>query len=284
MASPADQTIKIGLNRTIPKDVDAIPVRALPDWYDAVAGRFEGATVVKKFGRNSSVGTNFVPICPSGIYNTPQSGSATTLRVKAGGDSNDTAAGSGAREVTLEGLDENFVRVSESVATAGTSASAATATTFTRLDRMYVSASGTYATASANSHADDITIENGAGGADWGVIDATDFPRAQSEIAAYSVEAGETAYVFPLKITIDSGKTADMIFFQRGNIDETAAPYTAMRAAKTLTGLSGGYTDLAGDKFPLGPFVGPCDIGWMGRVTATTGSIAAEFEIFKVDS
>lgn len=271
------------LNAPVPLDAGATLVRSTLPWLDVKRGLATGITAIKKFGRNAAVGTSFVPITFSGNYNTPQSGSATTLRIKAGGDANDTAAGSGARELTLEGLDENFALATETLVTAGASASSATTTTFTRLFRAYVSKSGTYATASAGSHVGDITIENGAGGTDWAIIDSADFPKSQSEIGAYSVPSGKTAYVFLDDITIDSGKTVDIVFFQRANIDETAAPYTAMRATSVLTGLTGGSTDLSGRQIPLGPFVGPCDIGWLGKVDATTGSIGVEFEIFLVD-
>ena len=44
---------------------------------------------------------------------TPLSGGATKLRVKSGG--NDAAAGSGARQVTIQGLDENLEEVTETL-------------------------------------------------------------------------------------------------------------------------------------------------------------------------
>lgn len=270
------------LNQPLGLDSDAILVRPTYPWLDIGRGLVSGMQVVKKFGRGT-VGTTFGPISNGANYQTPQSTAATTLRIKAGGSADDTAAGSGAREITLQGLDENFDEVTETLATNGASASSATTTTFTRLYRMWVSASGTYATATSGSHAGTITVENGAGGTDWAVLGATNFPKAQTEIGAYSVPRGYTAYVFRTGIVIDSGKTADVIFFHRGNIDETAAPYTAMRAKSVLTGLPGGAAiSLTGNQLPLGPFQGPCDIGYMGRVTATTGQIAVEFEIFLV--
>jgi len=270
------------LNQSLGLDADALLVRPTFPWLDVARGLQGGIETVKKFGRNSAVGTSYVPICLGGVYQTPQSSAATTLRIKSGGNANDTAAGSGAREVTLEGLDENFAAVTETLATAGASASAVTATTFTRLYRAWVSKSGTYASSSAGSHSAAIVIENGSGGTDWATIGATGFPKSQSEIGSFSVPAGKTAYVFLADLTIDSGKTVDAIFFHRGNIDETAAPYTAMRAKSVLSGLTGGTTDLFGRTVPFGPFVGPCDIGFMAKVSSTTGSVACEFEIYLI--
>lgn len=250
-------------------------------WLDVARSLAQDLKSVKKFGRNPSVGTSYVPISLGGVYRTPQGGSATTLRIKAGGNANDTAAGSGAREVTIIGTDENFLEVSEAVATAGATASSSTTTTFTRVYRAYVSSSGAYASATAGSHAGDIVIENTAGTEDWATIDATSFPKGQTEIAAFTVPAGATGYVKLRNISIDSGKTVDMVFFQRGNCDETAAPYTAMRTQSVVSGVSGGSIEVFGDTdVPFGPYVGPTDIGFMGKVSTGTASVSCEFEIF----
>lgn len=258
----------------------ANPRKVTAPYFEIARNNITRVSTVHKFGRNASVGTSFVPITNGGVYQTPQSGSATTLRIKAGGNANDAAAGSGAREVTLIGLDENWNEVTEAVATAGASASAATTATFTRLYRAYVSASGTYATAAAGSHSADITIENGAGGTDWATISATDFPRSQSEIATYSVPTGYTAYVQYVLVNVDTNKVGDILGFQRASINQTAAPYDAMRIFLELGGVTG--EDEVQPRTPMGPFVGPCDVGFMGKVSTGTGEIDIDFEILLV--
>lgn len=252
-------------------------------WLDVARSKATGIKSIKKFGRNKAVGTSYVPIALGGVYQTPQSTSATTLRIKAGGNANDTAAGSGAREVTVVGTDENFAEVTETIATNGAGASSATTTTFTRVYRAYVSASGTYATAAAGSHSGDIVIENSGGGTDWATIDSTNFPKGQTEIGAYTVEAGKTGYVKLRNLSIDSGKTVDLVFFQRGDCDQTTTPYSAMRAQSVVSGVSGGSIEIFGDTdVPFGPYVGPTDIGFMGKVSTGTASVSVEFEIFIV--
>ena len=84
------------LNQSLGLDADAILVRPTYPWLDISRSLASGISVVKKFGRNPAVGTSFVPVTQGSVYQTPQSGSATTLRIKAGGSANDTAAGSGA--------------------------------------------------------------------------------------------------------------------------------------------------------------------------------------------
>lgn len=245
------------------------------------SGQNPQVSTINKFGR-ATVGTTLVPIGyaggTGGIYQTPQSGSATTLRIKAGGNANDTAAGSGAREVTLQGLDETGALVTEAVATAGASASSATTTTFIRLFRAWVSASGTYATSSAGSHSGSITIENGAGGTDWAVIDATVFPFGQSEIAAYSVPLGYTAFLHRFDIQISSTKVVDAVFFTREGILKTAAPYDAMRNKQYYPGIteSGFWKE-----FGHAPLRCPelTDIGFMAKVSTGTSNVSIEFDM-----
>ena len=269
------------LNQALGLDADAILTRPTFPWLDAARNLVTGMIVVKKFGRNTAVGTSYSTIALGGNYRTPLSTAATTLRIKAGGNENDTANGTGAREVTLEGLDENFALATEAIATNGTSASSATTTTFTRLFRCYVSKSGTYATQSTGSHSAAITIENGSGGTNWAVIGGSNFPKGQSEIGAYTIPSGYTGYVFLDDVTVDTNKTTDLIFFSRGGADDTAAPYEAMRARSVLIGIKAPI-QLQGRVVPLGPFVGTCDIGYMGKVDTGTASVAVEFEIFLV--
>jgi len=272
------------LNQPYNLQSPAILTRNSWSWLDVARSLNSGIQSIKKFGRNPAVGTSLAPISLGGLYNTPQSGSATTLRIKAGGDANDTAAGTGAREITLLGLDENFALATETLATAGASASSATTTTFTRVYRLYVSESGTYATAANGSHAGDIVIENGSGGTDWATIDSTSFPIGQSEIGAYTIPAGKTGYVKLRDVSIDSGKTIDLIFFSRAGADETAAPYSAMRAQSVVTGVSGGSIETFGSvDVPFGPYIGPCDVGFMAKVASGTATVGVEFEIFLVD-
>ena len=239
------------------------------------AGNRDGYSVVHKFGRNSSVGSNFTPVCNGGAYRTPQVSGATTLRVKSGGDANDTAAGSGARSVTLQGLDATGALVSETIATAGTSASAYTTTEFIRLFRLFVASSGTYASATAASHADDIVIEDGTN--DWAVIDATDFARGQSQIGVYSIPLGYRGFVERVEVSTQSNKVVDLNFYSRENILETAAPYTAMKLKRELVGIEGNSESTF--PIPKGPYPALTDIGFMAKVSTGSADVSVDFTI-----
>ena len=241
-------------------------------------GNIQGASIIDKFGQNIAVGTTLVPVTAIGIYNTPQVSGATTLRIKAGGNANDTAAGTGAREITLVGLDETGTLLIEAIVTAGASASAVTTGTFMRLYSMSVSESGSYANATTASHAALITVENGTGGTDWGTIDVVDtFAGSRSNIASYSVPLGYTAYLLAWDISIESTKTVDLLFFKRENLLETAAPYTSMQMLFEIAALSDSR-----DEHLAAPIRFPAltDIGFMAKVSSTgTAKVVANFSI-----
>lgn len=243
----------------------------------AIAGSHARAlTRVSKFGRGDVGTTTLEPVSWGEIYQTPQASAATTLRIASGGNANDTAAGTGAREVTLEGIDANGDVLIEAVATAGASASSATSGSFMRLYRAYVSKSGSYATQSAGSHAGSITIENGAGGTTWAIIDATGFPRGQTEIGCYTVPNGYEAYLGNISLTVETNRTVSVVGFHRANILESAAPYTAMRAFVTYDGIDNDFVITPTTAF--GPFEELSDIGFMakGDVAAT---VSVQFDI-----
>jgi hypothetical protein len=246
---------------------------------EVARGTIPGVAVVHKFGRNTSVPTTYTPVTFGGVFNELQVGAATTLRVKAG-NTNDTAAGTGAREVTLTMIDETGAEVTEALATAGTSASSATTTTAIRLIRVRVTKSGTYATSAAGSHAAAITIENGAGGTDWATIDATGFPRGSSEIGVTSIPTGKTAYLENLKAFTDSTKTTTILLFQRTGILQTAAPYDAMTTIAEER-LEGGSGAIVFD--PPIKVIGPADLGCLAKVSSTTAEVDVDFEYYLVD-
>lgn len=280
---PIKQTVKRTDRGTATgKPVNISPETFSKEWYVALAeGLVPGWSVVHKFGA-ANVGTTYTPVCEGGFYRTPQVASATQLRIKAGGNVADTAAGAGAREITLQGLDATGAEITETLATNGASASSATTNSFLRLHRFWVSSSGTYATQSTGSHVGDIVIEDSAGTQDWATIVSTDFPRGQSQIGVYSIPAGKTGYIQEVFGTVDSNKTMNIAFFQRKNILETAAPYTPMRLITEMKGISGPFNLLV--TTPINGFTGPCDIGFMAKVPTGTGDLTVDFEIMLKDT
>lgn len=186
-------------------------------------GKVAGYSMVHKYGRNGSVpdGTwEFVNRL--GFTGWPLS-APTTVRIKAGGDAADTAAGAGAREVTVQGIDDSFNEVTEAIATAGASASSATSTSFWRVHRAWVSAVGTYGVANTGA----VAIENSGGGTD--LIEIGGVGKGQSQFAAWTVPIAKTAYYLGAHVQVDTNKSANVRVYTRADIDVTVAPMKSKR-------------------------------------------------------
>lgn len=256
-------------------------------WSEVAKGNISGVAHIEKFGR-AVVGTTFTPVCLGGFYRTPQVSGATALRVKAG-DIADDAAGAGAQEITLQGIGPTGRPITQAVATAGTSASAATSGSFMRLNRFYVSKSGTYADPNTpiGSHTADIVIENSGGGTDWATMDSTSIARGQSEIACITVPFGLNMRMTNLHITVDSTRQTDVLMFKRANILQTAPPYSAMRLVLSMLAVSAGETITPRFSFPdasdsgggAASFPSLTDIFFLAKVEGSTGAISISFEL-----
>lgn len=247
------------------------------DFYLSVArGLIPKHSLVHKFGANSLT-TTLNPITQSGFYRTPTT--ATALEFVSS-DANDTSAGTGAREVTVIGLNGSWQEVTQTVTTNGTTA-VALGTNLIRLYRWYVSSSGTYATQSTGSHAGTLTIRESGGGATWSTIGIAPFPTGQSQIGSYTIPTGYTGYLLSKNIFVDSTKEADIYFFQRPLANDVSSPFSgAMRLFEREVGVTGGFE--LKTVAPKGPFVGPCDLGFMGKTSTGTAEVSVEFELLLV--
>ena len=245
---------------------------------EVALGNVSGQVIVQKFGQNAAVGTTFEPITKAGVYQTPTA--ATALEVVSS-DANDTSAGTGAQQVTIVGLDSSWNEVSQTISMNGTTA-VAVPTSLVRVYRWYVSRSGTYATATAGSHVGTLTLRVASAGATWSTIDASaGFPEGQSEIGVYTVPDGKTGYILQGDVEVESTKAVDLILFQRPGADDVTTPFSAMRLVHRLPGIADRAT--IAPRTALGPFVGPCDIGFMGKVASGTAEVSVSFEVLVID-
>lgn len=185
-------------------------------------GNIPGHSMIHKYGRNDGVPNASWELISLLSAASSFRSSAATMRIKAGGNAADTAAGAGAREVTIQGIDDSFNEVSEAVATAGASASSATSTLFWRVPRAWVSAVGTYGVANTAA----ITIEDSGGAADITMIAADE---GQTQFAGWTVPIGKTAYLLSVHVTVDTNKTANIRCCTRASMDDTAAPMSSKR-------------------------------------------------------
>lgn len=155
------------------------------------AGDVDGYSNIHKFGRNPSIGGAPETVWQNGgIYS--YLSAASTLYVSADDDTNDNPTGTGARTVTVQGLDANFNVVEETLSVNNTAGSVQ----FLRVFRAFVLSAG-----SLTTNDDIITVSTGAGGtgtvlATIGIIGTgTTFGLGQTQLALYTIPAGKTGYL-----------------------------------------------------------------------------------------
>ena len=228
-------------------------------------------SLVHKFGANGDVGGTAEDIwTPGGVYPWPEA--AETVRIKAGGDATDTAAGDGARSVTIEGLDENWAEVSETVVTAGAGASDPTTATFIRVFRAFVATVGVYG--AANTAA--IQIENTTSTDVIGYIGAG---LGQTEMSQYTIPAGKKGYLLGIEATVDSAQSADLRMWQRQDADDVTVPFTPKRLVTRFLAL-----ETAADRVVKASieFLAKTDIWIDGTSGGASSLVAASYDLVLV--
>ena len=153
-------------------------------------GLIRGTTVIHKFGRNPNIGGT-----PETVWE--QGGVYTYLTVAStiyvyGADAQDGAAGTGARTVTVQGLDANYNAIEETLTVDG----AVSTKSFLRVFRAFVASAG-----SLQTNKGDLIISTGASGT--GTVLAkiatigtgTVYGQGQTNLALYTIPAGKTGYL-----------------------------------------------------------------------------------------
>lgn len=231
---------------------------------DTARGLEPGVTYSDKFGFNPNVGTSYEDVWDAGGTYTGWLTAAQTIRVRSGGNAADTAAGAGARTVTIQGLDENWAEASETVTLAGASASAATTTTFIRVSRAFVATCGAYGGANTGN----ILIEETGASSLMAVIVAG---NSQTQMFMLTVPAGQTGYLRSLHTYADSNKTMSIRLWKRENADTAAAPFTPARLVRTFAGVLGA-DDILGEGVPT--FLEKTDIWVDAKASSSGGGIS----------
>ena len=206
-------------------------VRRLGDFLLEIAkGRVPGHSLFRRFGYNAAIGATEEDIW-SVSSNRTWLTTAISLRIAAGGDAEDDAdGGDGAREITIQYLDGNFVLQQEALDTAGVGASSNTSGDCIRFVRAWVSKAGLY----TGDNEAAVVIETSDGGSTQGHIVAG---AGQTEQTHYTVPAGKKAYLGPVELTVNSNKAVDLFMYRREGADVVAAPFTSRREVHRWTGL-----------------------------------------------
>lgn len=232
-------------------------------------GGYPGYFLVHKFGRNPDVPNGSWEFCSLlGHTGWPLS-AATQVRIKSGGNVADDSSGSGARAVTIQGIDANFKEVSEVLTTAGASASASSVNSYWRVHRAWVSSAGTYGGANVG----DIVIES-TGAVDCIQIGAGD---GQTQFAGWTIPEGYEAALLSICVTVDSNKAANVRMFTREQIDVVSAPVQSKRLKLNFDAISGSLP--FEPRSPLKFLPGKTDIWFEAYGNGGTAAVSVDFEL-----
>jgi len=171
------------------------------------AGDVQGTSYIEKFGRNDTMSGNIETIWDgSNVYTYLTSASSVHITSSSGSDA---TAGTGARTVEVQGLDENYALATETI----NIDDSASTTTFIRVFRAIVKSTG-----SGGQAAGVISIRSASGGG--GTLLAQiqrvgtggGASLGQTFMALYTVPAGKTAYLTQWTVGA-GGQNADTTCF-----------------------------------------------------------------------
>lgn len=158
---------------------------------------------------------------------------ASTLQVVSS-SANDTAAGTGARSITITGLDINLATISETVTFNGTTP-VTTVNSYFRLLRGFIGATGTY----ANTNLGNITITATTGGSVQGYIAIGHGRLSQG---AYTVPAGRRFILKRVIVGSEATKPTNFHIYIQGSLPVTA-PYGGKQVGLNYPAVSGMFQE-----------------------------------------
>ncbi len=237
-------------------------------------GNVAGHSLMHKFGRNDAVPNGSWAVVSQLNGSAPFLTGATAVRVKAGGNAADDAAGAGGRALTVLGIDTALAEISEAIITAGAAASSPTTAAFWRIYRTTLTAVGTYGV----NNTGDIVIENAAGGTD---IIAMAAGEGRSQHASYSTATGKTGYLLSANVTVDSGKKVNIRLFTRDNFNDVAVPFAPKCLRRYWDGISGTFAYVPRSPGIVLPALS--DVWVEAYGDGAVSEVSANFEILLVD-
>jgi hypothetical protein len=176
-------------------------------------GQVDGHTAIFVSGYNTSVGTTYETIwSESTVYSYPASASVMTI---SSSSASDTAAGTGARTITIYGLDGSYNQINETVSLNGQTG-VSTTNSYLRVLHLLVNTAGSGGAAAGTIYAGTGTVTTGKPANVYSAYTAD----GGSTACIYTVPAGYTGYVFDFLVS--SGITTANAF---SSIGLYARPY-----------------------------------------------------------
>ena len=242
----------------------------LAEKVDISEKRVVNVDYIHKFGRNPSVGGAPETIwMQGGVYSYLTSPSTVYVTSDSG---NDAAGGTGARTITVEGLDGDYNNVQETLTVGGSVGTVE----FLRVFRAYVVESG-----SVGTNVGDVRVTTGAGGSGTVLADistigtGTTFGLGQTQLALYTIPAHCTGYLTTWNVGVGSYNDTTTVSLYTRLFD---TGYQSFRT-RDIMDVPGGYHTRNYDI----PLLMPAKTDIEIRAIASTGStISSSFDLVLV--
>lgn len=193
--------ITSALNSSVGQDADSLVVRSIESELDIASGKYVGFSIVNKFGVNTRIDSGTTPedIWDGGGVYTGWATAAETAQVLSS-NVNDTSAGTGARTVSITGLNSAYEITTETLTLNGTTP-VTSVNSYIRVHTATVQSAG-----SGGVNAGTITVRQSTTTANIFLVMRIGYN--QSHTSAYTIPAGYTGYM--RKIAVMPSATANM--------------------------------------------------------------------------
>jgi len=235
--------------------------------FDIATNKIHSKHLITKFGKNLTAGTSWEPIWSASTAYAYQTTAQTMEAIST--DANDTAAGTGARTISIEGLDSNCDYITETITMAGLSASTATTKSFFRVFRATVETVGVY----GGDNLGVIVVRVSSAGATQAQMEIGD---GASQMAMLSTPRGVTALLESFFISVASTKSVAIRVMQRKQIDVVSAPMKPFKAAFTLVSVIDSEQFV--NKYGI-PFEEKSDIVFEAKATSGSIDVSCSFQV-----
>ena len=201
-------------------------------YFDLASGKIPEKSSVLKFSTNENVSNAWEDVWSRGGTLTHLTTAAQLEAISS--STNDTALGTGARTIQVEGLDADFNLITEILTMNGTSASVSTTQAFIRVFRCFIVVCGTYGGVNAGT----ITIRvAGAGVAQAEIPLIEGVGASQTLMSHYTTPANATAYIVGMHYGVGANKVVNVSLETRENADNTTV-FSPWRIVLHLHGIS----------------------------------------------
>lgn len=199
-----------------------------------------GGKSLRRYARNNAVGTVYEVIDATGGTSPDIRTTAATLQIVST-SAEDSAAGTGARTVTLSGLNANFDPIDEVVTMNGLTA-VTTVNAFIRLNLVQVTTVGTYGGLPGGGGVDGgnigVLTVNYTGSAT--IVHTVRAQDGREFSSVFTVPRGYYAGITLVNTSVDSGKTCDLNIQVRPGANIVSPPFSPTLLAAELIGTTTG--------------------------------------------